>query len=297
MDADIGIESFFHHATGTWSYVVHATGDAVIIDPVLDYEAAAGRIRSDSACELLAHVHSHDLRVHYILETHAHADHLSAGAFLRARTSSTLAIGRGIRTVQAYFAPVFGLTPDDPGFTDAFDCLLDDGQMLDAGALRIEVIASPGHTPDGVSYRIGSNVFVGDTLFAPDLGTARCDFPGGDVGQLHASIARLHALPNDTMLWLCHDYPGADRTRRASVSVLESRRDNRMLRDDASVAAFSSLRTARDATLSVPALLYPALQVNLRGGRLPPARNGRRFLQIPLTLDAAADGSWQDAPV
>ncbi|MDB6162725.1 MAG: hypothetical protein JWL98_157 [Xanthomonadaceae bacterium] len=290
MSDHLSVQPFFHAATGTWSYVVDNSRDAVVIDPVLDYEAASGRVKTDSVGALLEHVRSHGLKVHYILETHAHADHLSAGAFVRTQTSAQLAIGRGIRSVQAHFADVFLLSGDDPSLVEAFDRLLDDGDVIQAGALRISVMATPGHTADGISYRIDNHVFIGDTLFAPDVGTARCDFPGGNVEQLYASIRSLHALPDDTMLWLCHDYPPAGRAPLAGISVAESRQDNRMLRGVTTLAEFSAARTARDATLKTPVLLYPSLQVNIRGGTLPPAVNGHIYVQTPAHLVAPADG-------
>ncbi|WP_166212945.1 MBL fold metallo-hydrolase [Cognatiluteimonas telluris] len=269
MPDAIAIQPFFHPPTGTWSYIASRGSDAVVIDPVLDYDAGDGRTGTTAADVLLAHLDSQGLRLHYVLETHAHADHLSAAAYLTSRTGAQVAIGAGIRAVQAHFANGFGLRVDDPAFVDAFDRLLKDGDVLDAGELRIEVIATPGHTPDGLSYRMGNNVFVGDTLFAPDVGTARCDFPGGSVEQLHNAIQRLHALPDDTVLWLCHDYPPAGRAPRAWIPVAESRRDNTMAAARIAADAFHAARRARDATLSPPALLRPALQVNLRGGRLP----------------------------
>ncbi|MGY0799363.1 MBL fold metallo-hydrolase [Lysobacter sp. A286] len=291
MTTDLLIQPFFHDPTGTWSYVVSRGSEAVVIDPVLDYDHRSGRIATDSAGALLEHIAAHGLQVHRILETHAHADHLSAAAFLRARTSATVAIGTGIRSVQAHFAAIFRLATDDDAVVHAFDQLLADGQVIHAGRLHIEVIATPGHTADGLSYRIGDNVFIGDTLFSPDLGTARCDFPGGSVEQLHASIQRLYALPDETTLWLCHDYPPAGRERRASVSVSESRRDNRMLAGETTLETFRAARSARDADLPAPNLLYPSLQVNLRGGRLPPAgADGRRYLCMPLQVEPPADG-------
>src|SRR5690606_9409201 len=172
------VQPFFHAPTGTWSYVVHAGGDAVVVDPVLDFDAASGRVATDSARALLDCVAERGLRLHHVLETHAHADHLSAAAFLRGPTGAPVALGSGIRSVQAHFAPLFGWDPGDAALHDAFDTLLGDGDVLQAGALRIEVMALPGHTADSLGYRIGDNVFVGDTLFAPDIGTARCDFPG-----------------------------------------------------------------------------------------------------------------------
>ena len=188
--------------------------------------------------------------------------------------------------MQAYFADVFQVAADDPTLADAFDRRLSDGDTFDAGTLRVAVLATPGHTADGVSYRIDANVFVGDTVFAPDVGTARCDFPGGSVEQLYASIQRLYALPDDTVLWLCHDYPPQGREARASVTVLESKRDNRMLRGDMSLSDFSDARHRRDAALPAPALLYPSLQVNIRGGRLPDADGRRIYLRTPVVVDA-----------
>lgn len=285
------VEPFFHKSTGTWTYVVHEGRDAVVIDPVLDYEQRSGRIRTDSARDVLEFIAAYDLRVHFILETHAHADHLSSAAFLRARLDVPVAIGSGIASVQDHFSSVFGMDRADPALADAFDRLLADGEVFSAGALSIQVMDTPGHTADSLSYRIGDNVFVGDTLFAPDLGTARCDFPGGSIDQLYASITRLHALPGDTALWLCHDYPPEGRERRASVTVEESRRDNRLLSADTSLEAFRKVRAERDAGLAAPKLLYPSLQVNIRGGRLPPAgAGGRRYLCTPLQLEPPADG-------
>jgi glyoxylase-like metal-dependent hydrolase (beta-lactamase superfamily II) len=240
---------------------------------------------------LLRYVRDNELQVHRILETHAHADHLTAAAFLRESTAAPVAIGAGIRSVQAHFAGIFSLAGDDPGLAGAFDHLLADGEDIDAGALRIGVLATPGHTADGISYRIDGNVFIGDTLFAPDVGTARCDFPGGNAEQLYASIQRLHALPDDTVVWLCHDYPPVGRERRASMTVAESRRDNRMLAGDTTLEAFVDARRIRDSGLPAPTLLFPSLQVNIRGGKLPTvAGNGRQYLLTPLSIEPPADG-------
>ena len=286
MDQTLAIQPFLHSGSGTWSYVVSRGSDAVVIDPVLDYDAASGRIGTDSARRILAHVAGHGMRVRHIVETHAHADHLSAAGFLRSHTSAPIDIGAHIDSVQAYFADVFQIAADDPALTHAFDGLLSNGDTIDAVALRLEVIETPGHTADGLSYRIDGNVFVGDTLFAPDIGTARCDFPGGSVEQLYASIQRLYALPEDTVLWLCHDYPPQGREARASVSVRESRTDNRMIRGDTSLSVFSDARRARDATLPAPTLLYPSLQVNIRGGRLPDPEDDCVYLRTPVLADA-----------
>jgi glyoxylase-like metal-dependent hydrolase (beta-lactamase superfamily II) len=284
-DQALLIQPFLHAGSGTWSYVVSRGVDAVVIDPVLDYDAASGRIGTGSAMRLLQHVADHGLRVHHILETHAHADHLSAAAFLRTHTAAPIGIGNNIHSVQAHFANVFHILADDPALADAFDRRLADGDHIEAGTLHITVLSTPGHTADGVSYSIDGNVFVGDTLFAPDIGTARCDFPGGNVEQLYKSIQRLHALPDDTVLWLCHDYPPQGREARASVTVGESKRDNRMLRRDTALAEFDEARRARDATLPAPALLYPALQVNIRGGRLPDVDGDRLYLRTPIAID------------
>lgn len=285
------VQPFFHEGTGTWSYVVHQDGDAVLIDPVLDYDPKSGRIATDSSRALLDYVRDHALRVHRILETHAHADHLSGAAFLHATTRADVVIGAGIRDVQGHFARVFGWDVEDPALRDAFGQLLRDGDVVQAGALRIEAMATPGHTSDSLSYRIGDNVFVGDTVFAPDVGTARCDFPGGSIERLYDSIQRLYALPDHTTLWLCHDYPVEGRAPRASVSVGESATSNRMLRRDTPLQAFAEARRARDAGLPAPQLLYPSLQVNIRGGKLPPEdAGGRRYLRTPLTIEGEAAG-------
>ena len=291
MSTSLTIKPFFHDDTGTWTYVIREGRDAVIIDPVLDYDPASGRISTTSAQSILQYRSENALQVHRILETHAHADHLSAAAYLKHRLGTSVSIGAGIRGVQAYFAKVFDIDATLPALVNAFDDLLVDGDKFVAGALDIEAIALPGHTPDCMGYRIGNNIFIGDTLFAPDLGTARCDFPGGSVEKLFDSAKRLYALPDDTVLWLCHDYPPSGREPRANMSVGESKRDNRMLAADTMREAFYAARRARDAVLSAPRLLYPSLQVNIRGGRLPDAtENGKRYLRTPITTSAESDG-------
>ena len=283
MASTLHIEPFFHAGTGTWTYVVHRDGDAVVIDPVLDYDPKSGRIDAESLRAVQDYVAVNGLRVVRILETHAHADHLSSAQVLRAATGAPVGIGDGIRKVQAHFAGVFGIDPTDPALADAFDATYADGDVIEAGQLRFNVMATPGHTSDSLSYAIEGNVFIGDTLFAPDVGTARCDFPGGGIDDLYASIQRYYAMPDDTLLWLCHDYPQGGRERRANVTVGESKRDNKMLAGDTSLQTFRERRSARDASLPAPVLLYPALQVNIRGGRLPPAEsNGLHYLSTPL---------------
>jgi len=283
MTDPLHVESFFHEGTGTWTHVAHRGIDAVVIDPVLDYDPKSGHIGTDSLRVVQDYLATAGLQVRRILETHAHADHLSSAQVLRAATGAPVGIGDGIRQVQAHFAGVFGVDHDDPALRDAFDATFSDGDVIEAGTLRFDVMATPGHTSDSLSYAIEGNVFIGDTLFAPDVGTARCDFPGGNIDDLYASIQRFYAMPDATTLWLCHDYPQGGRERRASLSVGESKRDNKMLAGDTSLETFRERRSARDATLPAPVLLYPSLQVNIRGGRLPPAQGNQRYLCTPLS--------------
>lgn len=286
MNDTLHILPFFHEGTGTWTYVIHRAGDAVVIDPVLDYDPKSGKVGIDSLRVVQAYIVEKSLRVHRILETHAHADHLSSAHVLRATTGAPVGIGDGIRNVQAHFAGVFGIDRDDPALRDAFDVTYADGDVIDAGNLRITVLALPGHTSDSLGYAIDGHVFIGDTLFAPDVGCARCDFPGGSIQDLYASIQRLYEMDDATVLHLCHDYPPASRERRSDVTVGESKRENRMLRSDTSLEDFTAARRARDAQLAAPVLLYPALQVNIRGGRLPPPHeNGQRYLCTPVQGD------------
>jgi glyoxylase-like metal-dependent hydrolase (beta-lactamase superfamily II) len=277
------VESFLHQDTGTWTHVVHDGEAAAIIDPVLDYDAASACTSTASADAVLAFVRQHALRVEWILETHAHADHLSAAGPMHDALGAPVAIGRGIIDVQAHFKQVFGLGEDFVADGRQFDRLLDDGDGLAVGALRVRAIATPGHTRDGLTYVIGDAAFVGDTLFAPDLGTARCDFPGGDATQLYASIRRILALPETTRLFLCHDYPPPARTAWRETTIACEANENVHIGGGVGEADFVANRRARDATLKVPRLLLPSLQVNIRGGRLPPAdADGHRYLRLPL---------------
>jgi len=277
------VESLLHKDTGTWTHVVHDGEAAAIIDPVLDYDAAAARTSTASADAVLALVRQRALRVDWILETHAHADHLSAAGHLHDATGAPVAIGRGITEVQAHFKQVFGLGEDFAADGRQFDRLLDDGDELAVGSLRVRAIATPGHTRDGLTYVVGDAAFIGDTLFAPDIGTARCDFPGGDAAQLYASIRRILALPETTRLFLCHDYPPPARTASRETTIACEANENVQVGGGVGEAEFVAKRRARDATLPVPRLLLPALQVNIRGGRLPPAdADGNRYLRLPL---------------
>lgn len=287
MPADIA--SFFHEATSTWTHVVidAATGAAAVIDPVLDFDPASGKLGAEAARAVLEHLRAHRLELKLILETHAHADHLSAAAWLRARTGAAVAAGAGIIAVQAEFQRRLGLEADFAADGSDFDRLLHDGDVLPLGELALQVLATPGHTADSMSYRVGDAVFIGDTLFAPEAGSARCDFPGGSAAALHASVQRLYALPDDTQLYLCHDYPAAGATPCRMTTVREQRERNVHLAATTTEAEFVALRKQRDATLAMPRLFWPSLQLNIRAGELPPADDaGRRFLKLP--LDAAA---------
>jgi glyoxylase-like metal-dependent hydrolase (beta-lactamase superfamily II) len=283
MGADV--EAFFHQGTQSLTYLVSdpGTGAAAVIDPVLDYDWKRARISTGFVEGVLASVQARGLKIAWILETHVHADHLSGADWLRKQTGARLVIGAGVAQVQKAFIPLFGAYDVEPDGS-AFDELVEDGDRLPLGSLQIEAMATPGHTPACVSYRIGDAVFIGDTMFMPDLGTARCDFPGGDAATLYRSIHRLYAqLPEDTRVFVCHDYGPGGRAMACETTLGAQRRENIHVRDGMDEAAFVELRTARDATLAMPALLLPAVQVNIRAGALPePESNGVRYLKLPL---------------
>lgn len=279
------VRGLYHEPTSTFSYVVWdpATRQAAIIDPVLDYDGAAGRTGTASAAALRAIVEREDLDLRWILETHAHADHLSAAGLLHDLVGVPIGIGAGITSVQATFSEIYSLGPGFPTDGRQFDRLFSDGDRFPLGELEVEVLATPGHTSDSVTYRVGDAAFVGDTLFSPDYGSARCDFPGGDAATLYQSVQKLYALPPGTRLFLCHDYPPDGRAPRCEWSVAEQREGNVHIKADTREADFVNMRRARDATLSMPALIIPAVQVNIRAGRLPePEHNGTRYLRVPL---------------
>ncbi len=281
----LSIQAFHDPQTGTVSYVLTdpATRQAAIVDPVLDFDLKSGRTATTQADRLLAHVAEAGLTVQWILETHAHADHLSAARHLQARVGGHIAIGEHIREVQAVFRKLYNLERDFLPDGRQFDHLFRDGETFRIGGLEAEAISVPGHTPACVAYRIGDAVFVGDTLFMPDVGTARADFPGGDAATLYRSIQRLLALPPATRLFVCHDYPPEGRAPAWETTVAEQRRANLHVHDGVSEAAFVALRQGRDARLEVPTLILPSIQVNIRAGHLPPAEdNGVRYLKIPL---------------
>jgi len=285
MTASPQVRALYHRPTCTFSYLAWdpASRSGMIVDPVLDYDGASGRTSTASAEALLAVAASEGVRVEWILETHAHADHLSAAAWLKARTGAPVGIGEGIRQVQATFRDVYNLGPGFPVDGRPFDRLFADGERFPLGEMEVEVLGTPGHTSDSVTYRLGDAAFIGDTLFSPDYGSARCDFPGGDAEVLFDSVARLYGLPPGTRLFLCHDYPPEGREARCEWSVAEQRDGNIHLRADTSREAFVKMRTERDRELSMPALIIPAVQVNIRAGELPdPEGNGVRYLRVPL---------------
>ena len=280
------IRGFFDDQTNTITYLVSdpATREAAVIDPVLDYDIVDGVVDTRSAEKVLAAAEDAGLTITHVLETHAHADHLSAAPLFKAKTGAKIGIGAHIKDVQKVFRPMFCAEDLKPDGSD-FDLLLQDGQRLMVGNLEFEVIETPGHTAADVSYRVGDSVFVGDTLFMPDYGTARTDFPGGNARQLYRSIQKLLALPPETRLFMCHDYKAPGREDFRWESTVEEQRRNVHLAGGVSEDEFVRMRETRDATLSTPKLLLPSIQVNIRAGRFPPAeQNGVSYLRIPVKL-------------
>ncbi|CAE6919770.1 MBL fold metallo-hydrolase [Ectopseudomonas khazarica] len=282
------VVEFFDPATYTYSYVVidPTSQHCAIIDSVLDYDAASGRTSHASAERIVAFVRARDLHVEWLLETHVHADHLSAAPFLKRELGGQLAIGENIRVVQNTFGKLFNAGSEFATDGSQFDRLLRDGDEFRIGELRGRALHTPGHTPACMTYLIGDAGFVGDTLFMPDYGTARCDFPGGDAHVLFQSIQKLFALPDDTRLFMCHDYKAAGRDDfRNQTTVAEQRAHNVHVHQGIAEADFVAMRRERDATLGMPNLILPSVQVNMRAGQLPPAEgNGTRYLKIPLDV-------------
>jgi glyoxylase-like metal-dependent hydrolase (beta-lactamase superfamily II) len=280
------VSAFFDDATKTVSYLVAEPGGAAaaIIDPVLDFDLVSGRTGTASADRLIAAVRERGLRVQWLLETHVHADHLSATAYLKARLGGTTGIGEHIREVQQVFRRLFDIDAPHVAAGRVFDRLFADGEAFRIGALAAHVMHTPGHTPACVSYVIGDAAFVGDTLFMPDYGTARADFPGGDARALYRSIRRILDLPRETRLFTCHDYKAPGREHYAWESTVAAQRaGNVHVREGVDEDSFVALRRARDATLALPTLIVPSVQVNIRAGNLPePEANGVRYLKIPL---------------
>jgi glyoxylase-like metal-dependent hydrolase (beta-lactamase superfamily II) len=280
------VKAFFDEATFTVSYVVRDPGSkaCAIIDSVLDYDPASARTSHGSADAVVAYVRDEGLEVVWQIETHAHADHLSAAPYLQAALGGQLAIGAKIVRVQQTFGTLFNVGADFARDGRQFDHLFDDGEAFAIGGLRALALHVPGHTPACMAYVIGDAVFVGDTLFMPDYGTARCDFPGGDAATLYRSIQRLLALPEATRVFLCHDYKAPERAEFAwETTIGDEKRNNVHVHAGISEADFVTLREARDKTLGMPRLILPSVQVNMRGGHLPePEDNGVRYLKIPL---------------
>lgn len=279
------IEGFYDPATCTISYVLadKIGGAAAIIDPVLDYDPKSGHTQTASADRLIEHVQKQRLTVKWLLETHAHADHLSAAHYLREKIGGKIAISARIVDVQQIFKPIFNLEPTFVADGSQFDRLLADGETLELGELTIHALQVPGHTPADMAFQVDDAIFLGDTLFMPDVGTARCDFPGGDAQQLYQSIRKILNFPAQTRLFVCHDYPPAGRAPQWQSSVAQQRTANIHVHDGNDQAAFVALRQARDKTLPVPVLLLPSIQVNIRAGEFPHAEeNGVSYLKIPL---------------
>ena len=288
------IEAFFDEPTNTISYLVvdPVTGEAAVIDPVLDFDLVSGEADARSAERILAFAAKREWRIAMALETHAHADHLSAAPFFKAKTGAAIGIGEHIRDVQKIFRPVFAFDDLKTDGSD-FDLLFRDGERFTIGELEVQVMHVPGHTPADVVYLIGDAAFVGDTLFMPDYGTARADFPGGDARQLYRSIRKVLSLPDKTRLYLCHDYKAPGRDEFAwETTVGEQRRTSVHVNDSIGEDEFVAMREARDATLSVPKLLLPSIQVNIRAGNFPQAEaNGVTFLRIPVKIRSDSEPS------
>ncbi|HSG91011.1 MAG TPA: MBL fold metallo-hydrolase [Pseudomonadales bacterium] len=293
------VVSFFDPETSTGTHVLidPDSPHCAIIDPVLDYDPKSGSTDTSSVDPVIAFVRARGLEVDWILETHVHADHLSAAPRLREALGGREGIGEHVRDVQAIFKELFNAEADFATDGSQFDALFADGDGLRVGSLEGRVLHTPGHTPACVTYLFGDAAFIGDTLFSPDYGTARCDFPGGDATALYRSIRRILELPPETRLFLCHDYPPTDRPIQLETSVAAQRADNVHVHDGVDEAAFVAMRTRRDATLEMPVLILPSVQVNMRAGQLPPAEaNGRRYLKIPLNAFERHGGAVREHP-
>ena len=278
-------QAFFDPATWTVTYVVwdHASRHAAVIDPVLDYDFKSGHTHTASADRVLAYVAEQHLQIDWILETHAHADHLSAAHYLKRRVGGRMAIGEHIREVQVGFAKIFNFERSFVPDGSQFDHLFKDGETFMIGRVEATALLVPGHTPADMAYQVDGAVFVGDTLFMPDVGTARADFPGGDAHQLYRSVQRILQLPGETVVYVCHDYPPQTRQPQWQTTVALQRANNIHVRDGINESAFVTMRTARDVTLDMPTLILPSIQVNVRAGQLPPPDdNGITYLRIPL---------------
>jgi glyoxylase-like metal-dependent hydrolase (beta-lactamase superfamily II) len=281
------IKSFFDKATWTFTYVVSdpEARACIVIDPVLNYDPKSGRTLTQSADQVLEYITSNQLQLEWILETHAHADHLTAAKYLQDMLGGKIAIGEKVQKIQGVFKGIFNLGDEFKADGSQFDHLIKDGENISFGNLNIESIAVPGHTPACLAYKIDDAIFVGDTLFPSDVGTARCDFPGGDASTLYKSIKKILSYPESTNLYMCHDYPPTNRQVIGRTTVGEQRENNIHIRDGVTEDAFVQMRKARDATLEVPVLLLPSIQVNIRAGAMPLKEdNGTSYMKIPINL-------------
>ena len=279
------VQGIFDPATWTVTYVVHqgVGSSCVVIDSVLDYDPKSGRTKHTSADKVIDFIRTNDLQLQWILETHAHADHLSAAPYLKSKLGGKTGIGEHITEVQKVFKGIFNLEPEFKLDGSQFDHLFKEGEEIRAGDMIGKTLFVPGHTPACVAFQFGDAVFVGDTLFMPDVGTARCDFPGGDAKTLYASTRKLLSLPPETRLFMCHDYPPSDRAVQFETTVADQRAKNIHVHDGISEQEFVAMRTKRDATLEMPVLILPAVQINIRAGEMPPKEaNGIAYAKIPL---------------
>ncbi len=278
------VEAFFDQGTWTFTYVVYEKPNTpcVVIDSVLNYDPKSGRTKTNSADEVITFIKEQGLTVDWVLETHAHADHLSAAPYIQKHLGGKIAIGSHIQDVQKVFKGIFNLESDFPTNGSQFDYLIEEGQDLHAGNLRIHPLFVPGHTPACMAYVIGDAIFVGDTIFMPDVGTARCDFPGGNAKTLYQSMQKILSYPDDTRLFMCHDYPPTDRPIAYETTVGEEKRKNIHVHEGVTEDQFVEMRNQRDQTLEMPVLILPSIQVNIRAGHPPPAEtNGKTYLKIP----------------
>ena len=281
------VKAFFDQGTWTFTYVVYEKPHTpcVVIDSVLNYDPKSGRTKTKSADEVIAFVKEQGLTVDWILETHAHADHLSAAPYIQKQLGGKIAIGSHIQDVQKVFKGIFNLENEFPTNGSQFDYLIEEGQDIYAGNLTIHPLFVPGHTPACMAYVIGDAIFVGDTIFMPDVGTARCDFPGGNAKTLYQSVQKILSYPDDTRLFMCHDYPPTDRPIAYETSVGEEKRKNIHVHEGVTEAQFVEMRNQRDQTLEMPVLILPSIQVNIRAGHPPPAEaNGKTYLKIPFNV-------------
>jgi glyoxylase-like metal-dependent hydrolase (beta-lactamase superfamily II) len=283
--SEIEIQHFFDPATSTLTYVVHESGTGVVIDPVLDYDPKSARTSTQSAEAVARYIDEKHLAVVYVIDTHAHADHLTAMPYFKKRFGARTVTGSRMGIVQRAFRDIYNLGADFPVDGRQFDLLLEEGQELEVGSFRVRAMHTPGHTPAHMSWQIDDALFVGDSLFMPDYGTARCDFPGGSAEQLYDSIQRIYALPESSRLFMCHDYQPGGRELRFVTTVAEQKRANIQLREGTTKQEYVSIRKKRDAQLDMPALILPAIQINIRAGEFPQAEaNGTVYLKIPLNV-------------